>query len=251
MSRAAKTSTLKFNQSLSFDESTTSSVADFQAVSLPSSSSSRRFEEFKRVVESSYEQHVLNKLNHLSLDVKNPTTTKTAAFPELDFTSSSRRIDSGSTNSRIEIPYMSAYNIYKNDDESASSARVNINLDIKSLPKVPIAGSNGSSLNTSPTSMSSGESNNLHVVSARQGEVLIKPPLTPKPKSGAPAFRNKNILRMSSNSSYSKSVPPPVELEVADSLDLPKKLAGLFLIGLLDQSKPKLKYFCTISSRRS
>lgn len=226
---------VKFNQSLSFDES---SLGDFGGngttpLSASSTASSRRFEEFKRVVESSYEQHVLNKFNDLNLSPINKSNPN-PPLPPLDITSP-RIIGSATTptttSSVMKIPYMSAYNIYDED----SSARVNVNLEV--TKKLTTAGSNGSSLTTSPTSISSGEaaanppievpSSNL---TSRGAEITAKPPITPKPKSGELTFR-KNLLRRSS-----ANTPPVVSKSqpfFADSLEIAAKPSkGLYRINI-------------------
>lgn len=142
---------LKFNQSLSFDEA---SLADFHHqpdLLSSSSSSSRRLEEFKRVVESSYEEHVLNKVTTPTDQTKQPdlfmrrpstaphtqltqqTSPQTPILADLDHINSSRQqqqSNNGSSSSRVKIPYMSAYNIYDYEDFLMSSARVNVNLDM-------------------------------------------------------------------------------------------------------------------------
>lgn len=256
----------KLNQSLSLDESTS------DRHSMPSGN--RKLEEFKRVVESSYEKHVLNKQSD-NLSTNRSSNYNTHFVPELFRTASiqsewllsptetnkpsifnaqlsavdssrSNEVNNIHTNSvqfdsessmmgaktlPCKIPYMSAYNIYNLDNHDVMSvvttARANvaepIKLDINNNQAVMIDSffnkkiltSNGSSLNTSPTSISSNESGirETELASKTTTPREIKPPDTPKPKSAGLTFRKNLVLRRTSN---------PKQSDLIDSLEITK-----------------------------
>lgn len=197
----------KLNQSISLDET-------------KHTFNNQKLEEFKNIVESSYQNHVLNKSENdlqfsrrFSVQSTNSFQAWNFSLNSLDesFKNSSVDLFSGEKNKGIEvakidnvnssvlnckIPYMSAYNIYEEPQNSV------VNKIFDGLNQTKKLTSNGSSETTSPTSLSSaGSAKNVNDVLAEDfttNKMELKPPETPKTSNLK--FR-KNLFRKSLDSS--------------------------------------------------
>ncbi|RNA37189.1 hypothetical protein BpHYR1_036639 [Brachionus plicatilis] len=203
----------KLNQSVSLDET-------------KHTFNNHKLEEFKNIVESSYQNHVLNKSdNDLQLS-RRFSVQSTHSFQawnfsvdsvEEGFKNSSIDLFSNEKNNGIEvaqrdamnnsvlnckIPYMSAYNIYEETEKKIQNPVVGKIFDC--LTQTKKLTSNGSSATTSPTSLSSAESiKNVNEVAMEEmvpHKMELKPPETPKTSNLT--FR-KNLMKKSIESSKS------------------------------------------------
>lgn len=190
----------KYNQCLSLDET-------------KQTFNNHKLEEFKNIVDSSYQNHVLNKSDcdfqlsrRLSVQSANSFQAWNFSVNSLDesFKYSSKDLLSNEKSPGIEIakidglnnsflnckiPYMSAYNIYEQKENTIQNPLI----ATKKLT------SNGSSVTTSPTSLSSAESiKNVNEMLAEDlnssNKMELKPPDIPKTSNLT--FR-KNLMKKS------------------------------------------------------
>lgn len=244
----------KLNQSISFDDSLRTNSQSF--------SNNPKLEEFKKVVESSYLKHVLQK-NDLNSSLPRQMSLQSSTASSIQVwnnTGSSSSIDENMISidqnqtdlksSRInealnmyKIPYLSAYNIYdpkKQEIEPTKTLDQSLKLNLNELEdpsskiimqkyfqsiklqdenknemslktNIKKLASNGSSLTTSPTSLSSTDSNkklnNDYELTLKIDNPMqrlpreAKPPETPKPKSAGLSFR-KNMLKLSASTNF-------------------------------------------------
>ena len=267
----------------------------------------KKLEEFKKVVENSYNMHVVkkneinaNQLNSNSrTEFRNVFTNSQLSINESQAAESARlgnenSYRSSETNSALnttcKIPYMSAYNIYTEkepmfsqtdrrlslsstmeahdimgkyldnkhesvDDQanSRSSMRkmsISSNEENQTSTKAAITNvnrlsSNGSSLNSSPTSQSS-SSSSFFVHQPQQSQtqpfqqnqiIQVKPPETPRTKQAGSSYR-KNLLKLSIDSAKNDSTIKSLNLnknsdqekaynvKLSDSLELSPNLTN-------------------------
>lgn len=223
----------KFNQSVSLDE--TKHTFNNQAL-----------EQFKNIVDSSYQNHVLNKSDNdfqlsrrLSVQSSNSFQAWNFSLNSLDesFKNSSFDLFSNENNPGIEmakidglnnsilnckIPYMSAYNIYEQKENTIQNSIVDKNFD--SLVQTKKLTSNGSSVTTSPTSVSSAESiKNANEILAddlmSSNKMELKPPHIPKTSNLT--FR-KNLMRRSIEFSKNQSLNDETKLKLKSNEKLNK-----------------------------
>ncbi|CAF0846413.1 unnamed protein product [Brachionus calyciflorus] len=195
----------------------------------------RKLEEFKNIVESSYQNHVLNKTDFDPLNSRRMSTQSNNSFQAWNFSNQNSIDDSlnkatssanfisnfnnDTSNNFIQdseaprneqqqplvnckIPYMSAYNIYETKDNEPK-------MTLEKFFEPKKLTSNGSSINSSPTSLSSGSSiKKLNEVFENQ-IVEVRPPETPKTSNLT--FR-KNFLRKSAQLNQAEIIRNSLEL---------------------------------------
>ena len=221
--------------------------------------SNKKLEEFKKMVETSYNLHVVKKNESTTQKeeepkLKNIFTNQLSTDSSLDSSRPDNSFRSNESNTlSYKIPYMSAYNIYTNDNNNLTNRRLsfsstleehnlmencsnNNELILPNMRKMSVSSnedqpqqidqivtninklsSNGSSLNVSPTSQSSSSSSFF----VQQPPILqAKPPETPRANSSVSSYR-KNLLKLSIDSSVKKEVNQSIKL--SDSLEISPK----------------------------